>query len=162
MIPLHRVAAIAVPVCCMVVVGATSRSHQAACPVRGVWELMSVSSNGKDQPLNGLKQLKIVTQRYWMWVGADAKRDTLPLKSEADSVRRFLIGGGAGTYTATGNSYVEHIEVFNDPTWIGKSWKATCHMAGRLWHHSFPFPQDSTGVARDSIAHFVETWRKVE
>jgi len=162
MIPLHRVAAIAVPVCCMVVVGATSRSHQAACPVRGVWELMSVSSNGKDQPLNGLKQLKIVTQRYWMWVGADAKRDTLPLKSEADSVRRFLIGGGAGTYTATGNSYVEHIEVFNDPTWIGKSWNATCHMAGNLWHHSFPLPQDSTGVARDSIAHIVETWRKVE
>ena len=45
--------------------------HQAACPVRGVWELMSVSSNGKDQPLNGHKQLKIVTQRYWMWVGED-------------------------------------------------------------------------------------------
>ena len=162
MIRLHRLAAVAAPVCCMVVVGAMPPGHEAACAVRGVWELVSVTNNGKDQPLNGLKQLKIVTQSHWMWVGEAARRDTLPLKTEADTLRKYGIGGGAGTYTATGNSYVERIEIFNDPDWIGKSWKATCHLQGNLWHHTFPFPQDSTGVPRDSIGHFVETWRRVE
>ena len=162
MLPFRRSAAVAIPICCLVVAGATSSGHEAACPVRGVWELISVSNNGKDQPRNGARQVKIVTQRYWMWVGADARRDTLPLKTEADTLRRYLIGGGAGTYTASGNSYVENIEIFNDPAWLGKPWKATCRVEGNTWFHSFLFPQDSTGVSRDSITHVVEVWRKLE
>jgi len=162
MAPLHRFSAIALPACCLVVAGVTSSPHEASCPVRGVWELVSVTNNGKDQPLNGARQVKIVTQRHWMWVGQDARRDTLPLKTLVDTLRRNSIGGGAGTYTATANAYVENIEVFADPTWLGKRWQATCRVEGNRWYHSYPFPQDSTGVARDSIAHIVEVWRKVE
>jgi hypothetical protein len=162
MTPLHRCAAVAIPFFCIVVAAAPAPGHEAACPLRGVWELTAVSNNGKDQPRNGAKQWKIVTQSHWMWVSADARRDTLPLKTEADTLRRFLIGGGAGTYTASGDSYVEQIEIFNDPAWLGKPWKSTCHVVGNLWHQSYPFPQDSTGVSRDSISHIVETWRKVE
>lgn len=162
MLPVRRSVAVAIPVCCMVIAGAASSGQQGRCPVRGVWELVSLSRNGKDQPLNGAKQWKIVTQRHFMWVGSDARRDTLPMKTQADTLRRFLIGGGAGTYTVTRNGYAEHIEIFNDVTWLGKTWKATCRVAGNQWFHSYPFPQDSTGVPRDSIAHFVEVWRKVE
>jgi hypothetical protein len=161
-VALRRCGAIAIPACCIVVAGATSSAHRAGCPVRGVWELVSVSNNGKEQPLNGFRQMKIVTGRYWMWIGQDAKRDTLPMKTLADTLRRNLIGGGAGTYTATGNAYVEQIEFFGDPTWLGKPWNATCRVEGNRWYHSFPLPQDSAGVARDSIAHIVEVWRKVE
>src|SRR5437879_2515181 len=161
MVPLHRFPAIALPVCCLVIAGAVSSPHAASCPVRGVWELVSVTNNGKDQPLNGYRQMKIITQRYWMWIGQDARRDTLPLNTQADTLRRNIIGGGAGTYTATANAYMEHVEFFNDPTWLGKPWNATCRVEGNRWYHSFPFPQDSTGVARDSIAHIVEVWRKV-
>jgi hypothetical protein len=130
--------------------------------VRGVWQLESVTNNGKDQPLKGATQMKIVTQRHWMWIGQDAKRDTLPLKTLADTLRYYSLGGGAGTYTATGNQYVEHIDFFNDPSWLGKPWPAMCRVEGNRWYHSFPFPFDSAGVPRDSMAHYVEVWRRVE
>ena len=162
MTTLHRFLAIALPGCCLVGVGAASSVHRAGCRVQGVWELESVTNNGKDQPLNGLRQIKIVTQHHFMWIGQAARRDTLPLKTEADTLRRNSLGGGAGTYSTTGNSYVEQIEVFNDPAFLGKPWNATCRIQGDRWYHSWPFPQDSTGVSRDSIAHVVEVWRKVE
>src|SRR5207244_1200419 len=39
------------------------------CPVRGVWDLVSVSVDGKDQPLNGYKQIHVLTERYSIWIG---------------------------------------------------------------------------------------------
>jgi hypothetical protein len=160
--PLGVLVLLALPACWLVVAGATSSVREAGCPVQGVWELQSETNNGKDQPLNGRTQMKVVTQHHWMWVGQDARRDTLPLKTLADTLIRNSIGGGAGTYTTTGNTYVEHIEFFVAPEWVGRDWKATCRVEGNLWYHSYPFPQDSTGVPRDSIGHFVEVWRKVE
>ena len=162
MVPLHRFPAIALPVCCLVVAGGKSSPHEAGCPVQGVWDLVSATNNGKDQPLNGARHMKIVTQRHWMWIAQDARQDTLPLKTPADTLRKYFLNGGAGTYTATGKSYVEHIEYFNGPEWLGKPWNATCRVEGNLWYHSWPFPQDSAGVPRDSIGHYVEVWRKVE
>ncbi len=162
MIPLRRTLAIAIPGCCLVVAGAASSMHTAGCRVQGVWELESTSNNGKDQPLNGHRQIKIVTQHHFMWIGQDPRRDTLPLRTQADTLRRYSLDGGAGTYSATGNSYIEQIEVFNDPTYLGKPWNATCRVQGDRWYHSWSFPLDTTGVPRDSIAHVVEVWRKVE
>ena len=164
MIPLHRFAAIAAAACCVVLVGATvrPRAEAAACPVRGVWEMVSITRSGRDQPLNGFKQMKIVTVSHFAWIGEEPRRDTLPMNTRADTLGRAFIGGGGGSYTATGNTYVEHIEYFNDPTWIGKSWNATCRVEGNRWYHSYPFPQDSTGVPRDSIGHYVEVWQRIE
>jgi hypothetical protein len=159
---LHGFIAIAVPGCSLVVASAMFSEHESACAVRGVWELASVTNNGKEQPLNGARQMKVVTPHHFMWISQEARRDTLPLKTEADTLRRTSVGGGAGTYTATGKSYVEHIEFFNDPSFVGKSWNATCRIDGNRWYHSYAFPQDSTGIPRDSIAHIVEVWRKVE
>ena len=164
MMTLHRVVAIAAPACCVLLGGAALRAKapSAGCAVRGVWQLVSVTNNGKDQPLNGVQETKIVTDRHWMWVAQAARRDTLPMKTLADTLRRNSIGGGAGTYTTNGNSYIENIEIFVDPSFVGKPWKATCRIEGNKWYHSFPFPQDSTGVARDSIGHYVEVWQKIE
>ena len=72
MIPLHRVLAIALPGGCLVVAGAASSLHKAGCRVQGVWELESTSTNGKDQPLNGHRQIKMVTQHHFMWMGQEA------------------------------------------------------------------------------------------
>src|SRR2546429_3092217 len=68
----------------------------AGCRVRGVWELVSVSQNGKDQPLAGYRGMKVLTDRHFMFVGQAAKRDTLPLKTELDTLRAYQMSGGAG------------------------------------------------------------------
>jgi len=162
MVSLRRSAALSVPAACLIIAGAMPSAREAGCPVQGVWELASMTSNGKEEPLSGYKTMKIVTKRYWMWIGQNGGRDTLPMNTLADTLRKNFIGGGAGQYTAKDNVYIEHIDYFNDPTWLGKPWKATCRVEGNRWYHSFPYPQDTTGVPRDSIARIVEVWRRVE
>lgn len=137
-------------------------SPKPACAVTGVWELESVMQNGKAVPPSGFRQRKVVTKHHWMWVGQSAHRDTLPLRSAIDTLRRNELGGGAGTWTLAGNAYTEHIEYFNDPGWIGKDWKATCRVDGGRWYHSFEVPatSDTSGsAARNAI---VEEWRRIE
>src|SRR5256885_2783685 len=79
---------------------ATNDVHpDAGCRVRGVWELVSVSQNGKDQPLAGYRGMKVLTDRHFMFVGQAAKRDTLPLKTELDTLRAYQMSGGGGSCT---------------------------------------------------------------
>src|SRR3989442_3420765 len=75
--------------------------RDAGCQVRGVWELVSVSQNGKDQPLAGYRGMKVLTDRHFMFVGQAAKRDTLPLKTETDTLRAYQMSGGAGSHTTS-------------------------------------------------------------
>ena len=159
MLPVHRLAALTVAACWIVVTGA--RPSTAGCNVRGVWELVSVTTDGKEQLVNGWKQMKLVTDRHWAWVNEGLRRDTLPLKTEIDTLRAYIIGGGAGTYTASGNRYVEQIDFFNDPSWIGKPWTATCRIEGDRWYHSFTDPNDST-KATGPVRHITELWRRIE
>src|SRR6266516_4921111 len=113
---------------------ATNHVHpDAGCRVRGVWELVSVSQNGKDQPLAGYRGMKVLTDRHFMFVGQAGKRDTIPLKTGLDTLRAYQMSGGAGTYTTSGTTYVEHIEIFVIPSWIGTSFRATCRLEGGLW-----------------------------
>jgi hypothetical protein len=134
---------------------------EAKCQVRGVWELVSVSLDGKDQPLAGYKQMKVLTDRRFMWIGQAARRDTLPLKTQMDTLRAYQIGGGAGTYTTSGNTYIEHLDLFAIPSWVGTSFKATCRTEGGRWYHSFTQPNDTT-KAPGPYQHIIEVWRRVE
>src|SRR5438477_3520527 len=131
MVPLHRVAALTIAASGLALTGAQPSSHARAdgdqlkvtedarvekgCAVRGVWELVAVAQDGKDQPLAGFKQMKVLTDRHWMWIGHAARRDTLPLKTEIDSLRATQVGGGAGTYATSGAAYLEHIDLFAIP-----------------------------------------------
>jgi len=142
--------------------GATNAVHPGAnCQVRGVWELVSVSQNGKDQPLAGYRGMKVLTDRHFMFVGHAAKRDTLPLKSEMDTLRAYQMSGGAGTYTTSGTTYIEHIDIFVVPSWIGTSFRARCRIEGGLWYHSFTDPNDTT-AGPGPYQHFIEVWRRLE
>jgi hypothetical protein len=133
----------------------------AGCQVRGVWELVSVSQNGKDQPLAGYRGMKVLTDRHFMFVGQPAGRDTLPLKTEMDTLRAYQISGGAGTYTTSGTTYVEHLDLFVIPSWVGTSFRATCRIEGALWYHSFTDPNDTT-AGPGPYQHFIEVWRRLE
>ena len=97
-----------------------------------------------------------------MWVDQELRRDTLPLRTARDTTRVYGDAGGYGTYRLSGNNYIERVEAFPDPTFIGKEWPATCHTTRNQWIHSYVSPEraDSTGrMRRDTV---VEVFARVE
>jgi hypothetical protein len=125
------------------------------CSVVGTWELAGITIDGK--AVAHRQQRKIVTGRQFMWISQAARRDTLPLKTRADSLLYYRVEGGAGTYAVTGDSYVEHIEYFVDPTFVGKDWKAVCRTEKDHWAHSYTQP-GAMGAKPSSV---VEDWRRL-
>src|SRR5688572_17974357 len=84
---------------------AVATGSSANCSVVGTWELTGVSQDGKPVA-SPRQQRKMVTGRHFMWISQAGRRDTLPLKTRADSLLYFRVIGGAGSYTTTGDSYV--------------------------------------------------------
>jgi hypothetical protein len=130
--------------------GAKSRAK--SCDVEGVWELVSTTTAaGQNQPLNGYRQRKMLSRGHFMWLGANAKRDTIGLHTPSDSLRAYQVSGGTGTYALTGTTYTEHLDIFVVPTMEGQSFPAICRTAGDRWYHSYP---------PDSARKTVEVWRR--
>jgi hypothetical protein len=175
MLPFYRVVTLAIAA--SFVVAAQARGQKAApsafwragspvasaagCRVVGLWELVSVSTDGKDEPLNGYRQRKMVTPTHFMWIGEDAKRDTLPLVTPTDSLRVYRVMGGSGTYTTAGDRYTERLDYFIDPSGLGKSVTATCRVDGDRWYHGFTTPWDTTATPREPTHHVAEVWRRI-
>jgi hypothetical protein len=142
--------------------GDASGSAPPACNVQGVWLREKVATNGKLDSTSG-QERKIMTKTHFMWVAQENRRDTLPLKTASDSARVFNDAGGYGTYTVSGSTVTEHIEIFPIPSWIGRDFKATCRTPDRNhWLHTWysDFYNDSTGHSRRDTT--VEYYRRVE
>lgn len=134
----------------------------ATCNVQGVWKAYKVITNGKADSSGAGQEVKVMTKNHFVWVSQESRRDTLPLKTFRDSVRVYSDGGGYGTYTVSGSNLTEHIEMFPDPSYIGKDWPATCQTTDNHWIHSWISPEykDSTGRSRrDTVAEY---YRRVE
>lgn len=145
--------------------GDASGSAQAACRVQGVWERVATIQAGKRTEYTGARQRKLVTKKHHMWLSEEARRDTLPLRTTADTTRFFWVNGGSGTYQVAGNQYTEYIDLFSDPRIEGKSLKAKCRTEGKWWYHSFVASQLDTpaaGAAAASTDTTTEIWRRVE
>ena len=140
-------------------------SAPAACKVQGVWEMTAQIQSGKRTEFTGAREWKLVTKKHWMWLAGATRRDTLPLKTPLDTARYYAISGGAGTYDVSGHRYTEHIGLFVDPSFEGKSLTASCRIEGNRWYHTWRVgdlgtpPAGSTMQAADSIT---EIWRRVE
>jgi hypothetical protein len=130
----------------------------ANCSVVGTWELTGITVDGKAIASRG-QQRKIVTAGHFMWINQATRRDTLPLKTPMDSVAHYRVDAGSGTYTLAGNSYVEHIDYFGDPAFLGKDWKATCRTEKNHWVHSYTIQPSVAGEAAQAV---VEDWRRLE
>ncbi|WP_210463555.1 hypothetical protein [Rufibacter roseolus] len=79
---------------------------QTSPSIVGTWEMLSMTGKNEDgepinRDVNAVKQYKVITPTHWMYVVKGMVRDTLRM------------GGGYGTYTLTGNKYVEKLD---DPT----------------------------------------------
>lgn len=122
-----------------------------SCQVEGVWQLESENWGGNQQPMTGARERKILTRNHFMFISADAKRDTITLHTAADSLRAQQIIGGTGTYSVKGNTYTEHLDLFFIPTWEGRDVPAKCETTGDSWTHTWKY--DTTTV--------VEVWRRI-
>ena len=131
-----------------------------ACRVEGVWELVSASDNGQPRSLHGYRQRKVVAHGHFMWLGEPARRDTIQLRTRLDSLRAMQVMGGAGTYTLAGDTYIERLEYFYDPTMEGQRFPALCRTEGDRWYHTFPPP---TGLqsSTNQPSQTVEVWRRI-
>ena len=137
----------------------SSGSAPPACRIQGVWRAERVVTNGRVDSTSGAER-KIMTKNHFMWVQQESRRDTLPLKTFRDSVRVNSDAGGYGTYTVSGSTVTEHIEVFPIASWIGRDFKATCSTPDRNhWLHTWysDLYNDSTGHSRrdTTVEHFV-------
>ncbi|MFL5483674.1 MAG: hypothetical protein ACJ8AK_15940 [Gemmatimonadaceae bacterium] len=138
----------------------TRAASAASCNVQGVWQAERVTVNG--QPYTAAMEVKIVTKNHFMWVQQENRRDTLPLRTFQDTARVFNDAGGYGTYRLSGNNYIERIEAFPDPTFIGKEWPATCKTTRTQWTHSYISPERTDANGRTRRDTVVEVLRRVE
>src|SRR5437868_827329 len=133
-----------------------------ACRLPGVWVRVASIQSGKRTQFSGGTQRKVLTNKNFMWVFLESRRDTLPLKTVADSARYYGMSGGTGRYEVVGSKYIEHLDLFVDPKFEGKTLTASCRVEGNTWYHTF-LPSDigdTTLVGRrDSLS---EVWRRVE
>lgn len=139
-----------------------TRDTAASCNVQGVWKQYKIIVNGKADSSGAGQEVKLVTKSHFAWIQQESRRDTLPLKTFRDSVRVFSDAGGYGTYSLSGSNYTERIEMFPDPTYIGKDWPATCQTTANQWIHRWISPEykDSTGRSRrDTVAEYL---RRIE
>jgi hypothetical protein len=133
-----------------------------ACRLNGVWDHVATIQAKKRTAFSGGIQRKMLTNKNFMWAFLESRRDTLPQKTAADSARYFGMSGGAGRYDVVGNKYTEHLDMFVDPAFEGKSLTATCRVEGNTWYHTFLLSDlgDTTLAGRrDSVT---EVWRRVE
>jgi hypothetical protein len=143
-------------------------SHEArgsappACNVRGVWERVATISAGKRTDYTAARQAKTVTKSHFMWVEAATHRDTIPLKTALDSARHYEVSGGYGTYDVADHKYTEHISLFVDPTYEGKSLSSSCRVEGNQWYHSYRVGDLSGFSGRSPNDSITEIWRRVE
>ena len=158
--PLHALALALAGVSAIATVGITTTRPAAPCNVIGTWELVSVSSEGGTN--TGLDERKIVTRRHFMWIAQDSHRDTLPDATAVDSLRINRVDGGSGTWTLSGNSYVEHIDMFSDPSWVKTDFKATCRTTAKHWTHTYMAAAPANSIHAGQKVQVVEEWRRIE
>ena len=158
--PLHALALTLAGVSAIATLGITTTRPAAPCNVIGTWELVSVSSEGGTN--TGLDERKIVTRRHFMWIAQDSHRDTLPDATAVDSLRINRVDGGSGTWTLSGNSYVEHIDMFSDPSWVKTDFKATCRTTAKHWTHTYMAAAPANSIHAGQKVQVVEEWRRIE
>ena len=133
-----------------------------ACRLNGVWDRVATIQAHKRTPFSGGIQRKMLTNKNFMWAFLESRRDTLPLKTVADTARYYGMSGGAGRYQVVGSKYIEHLDMFVDPKFEGKSLTATCRVEGNTWYHTFlnsDLGDTTLAGRRDSVT---EVWRRVE
>jgi hypothetical protein len=103
-----------------------------ACPVEGAWEVESVAVDGAAEPLGDRRQIKLLTGTRFAFVSQSPGPEGL--STVADSLAAYRTGFfGGGVYRVEGSTYVETVEFFGDPRYVGVEIRFTCRVEGDLW-----------------------------
>jgi hypothetical protein len=132
-----------------------------SCRVQGFWERIATIQGGKRTAVTGYREFKMLTRHNYVWLSAETRRDTLPLKTVSDTARYYGMQGGSGSYKVEGTKYIEHLTQFIDPKYENKDAVFSCRIDGNIWYHSFTTNQfgDTTAAGRDTTT---EVWRRIE
>ena len=140
----------------------TTTDMGSSCSVQGVWSLQSVTVDGVAQalPAESRGQIKVITASHYAW--ASQQGAALPLVSVEDSLAAYRTrASGAGRYRIDGSMYVESLEYFSDPRYIGREVSISCPTERDSWSHAFDWSMIRPGQP-DSVVHVVESWRRLE
>ncbi len=132
----------------------------AACPVQGVWELVSGTEDGKPYPAT-LHARKLITRQHWAWVQGEGAPPS-QLLTVGDTLRALRASlGGTGTYTVNGSTYTETIDVYPLPGYQGISLPFACRVEGDRFYQSGKSPVVENGkVVREVMLE--EVYRRIE
>jgi len=112
--------------------------------LQSVWELISAKYDGKEVVKPNIKQYKLITKNHYVWIHQDKTSAIAALanKTQKDSLSAYYdhFSAGAGTYTFTGNTYTETVEIFQEPQYIGRSLPFTVKIEGDRLYQSGKFP----------------------
>jgi hypothetical protein len=130
--------------------------------VQGTWSLESVAVNGvPDDPQGGpWVETKVIGKAHFAWVAQQG--GSMPLASTADSLadyRTRAFGGGA--YRIADSRYVERLDYFYDPRYLGREVAISCPSGAAVWQAAFDWSMQRSNQP-DSVVHIVETWRRIE
>ncbi len=132
----------------------------AACPVQGVWELVSGTEAGKPYPAT-LHARKLITRNHWAWVQGDGAPPAR-LVTVGDTLQALRASlGGTGTYTVNGSTYTETIDVYPLPGYQGMSLPFTCRVEGDRFYQSGKSPILENGKVVGEVM-LEEVYRRIE
>ncbi len=132
----------------------------APCPVQGVWELVSGTVGGQPYPVT-LHARKLITRRHWAWVQGDGGPPSR-LVTVGDTLRALRASlGGTGTYTVSGSTYTETIDVYPLPGYRGMSLPFTCRVEGDRFYQSGKSPVVESGKVVGEVV-IEEVYRRIE
>lgn len=138
-----------------------SPTQDPACPVQGVWQLQSVTADGKQMDLAGWKQMKIITKSHYAWVGQAPDSVSRSLATATDSLSAYRTrASGGGTYRVADSTYYERLEYFSDPRHVGEEIPVTCRIIGDTWHHAFDWRHMAPEQPR--VSRYEEVWRRLQ
>ena len=133
----------------------------------GVWKKVSEKPLLEDGTIikepDQWNMIKIITDKYFMFAEQSQERLKLNKNFTDKEFHNSLLSffGGAGTYTFDGINYIEKIEIFLNPNYIGVSIPYKCEFKNGLMIHTGIFPVQSVGL-KEPDYEVCEVWERVE
>jgi hypothetical protein len=127
-------------------------SKHAAIHLNGTWQLVSGTTITKGVSsitdyTKGQRMIKVINDTHFAFLSHN-------LNTPKDSSNHFDAGGGS--YTLTGNKYIEHLDYYVDKNWEGKTFDFTISIKNDTLIQKGLEKVESEGVDRIIIEKYIK------